>query len=345
MKHDKANQVYKDLTQQMITALREGVDGKWEPPWTTSAADVWRPINTLTEKPYTAGNRFILSMTSAMTGASAYWGTYKQWAQHSTHTLVCLAARKVPHLDKCMTTYSAPTRAGCELNECEMVSVRAGETAAATLLRPLFRKEMNETGLEVERLFGWAAFKVFNSNQVSGWTPPDMPERTLDGEADEVFEWAATIGAKVEQSPTCDTPALIPVYDKIQMPSIERWGEVDKLWSIMAHELTHWTGQPERLDRKLNHAMINKEPWDEQDRAFEELIAELGSVFTLSQMGRQATFRDDHLQYLSGWLTLLEGDPKAMWHAASKAQQASDYLISAHEAGLEPRASIMELVK
>jgi hypothetical protein len=39
--------------------------------------------------------------------------------------------------------------------------------------------------------------------------------------------------------------------------------------------------------------------------------------------------RDDHAQYVAGWLELLRGDPRAMFTAASKAQQAADWLYDA----------------
>ena len=83
----------------------------------------------------------------------------------------------------------------------------------------------------------------------------------------------------------------------------------------MLHELIHWTG-PE-VDR------------DKSEYAFEELVAELGSVFLCEhfQIGYKL---EHHASYLKSWLSALKDDPKYIYKAARLAEQAADYLVSAH---------------
>ena len=88
----------------------------------------------------------------------------------------------------------------------------------------------------------------------------------------------------------------------------------------MFHELTHWTGAKHRLDRNLADKDL--------DRAFEELIAEIGSALLCAHFGICATPREDHAQYLNHWISAIEDDSKVMFKAFSKAQKAVDYLIA-----------------
>ena len=62
--------------------------------------------------------------------------------------------------------------------------------------------------------------------------------------------------------------------------------------------------------------------------AAEELIAELGAAFTCAHLGLSTEPREDHAQYIQSWLRVLKADSKAIFTAASKAQQATDWLIA-----------------
>jgi antirestriction protein ArdC len=59
----------------------------------------------------------------------------------------------------------------------------------------------------------------------------------------------------------------------------------------------------------------------------EELIAELGSAYTMANLELELTPRQDHAKYIDSWLKVLKSDKRAIFTAASKAQQAADFLI------------------
>ncbi|SDL15265.1 hypothetical protein SAMN05421823_104508 [Catalinimonas alkaloidigena] len=63
----------------------------------------------------------------------------------------------------------------------------------------------------------------------------------------------------------------------------------------------------------------------------EELVAELGSAFLSAELGVSPQPRLDHAAYLSNWLTMLKGDKKAIFTAASKASQATRFLSKIQE--------------
>lgn len=105
------------------------------------------------------------------------------------------------------------------------------------------------------------------------------------------------------------------------MPPFRSFEENVAYYSTLAHEHTHWTAQSERCDRQLGKR------FGDNAYAAEELVAELGAAFLCAHLGLSASPREDHAQYIQSWLKVLRTDKRAIFTAASKAQQAADYLI------------------
>lgn len=295
------------ITNRIIRSIEKGDTGNWTPPW-ADGIDVWSPINPITGKRYTAGNRFYLGMIAWMQGYGQHWATYTQWASLSRHTPKCVEEQG-----------NRPKRAKCEQHGCELVSVRKGEKGTHAL-RPMIVTD-KATGEQIVK--GFRAYSVFAAQQVEGYTEPlpTLVEHTTDmaesiAEAD---EYARIVGARLEHSPTMGA-AYSPVLDQITMPDHDRWTQPDRYWAILVHEMVHWTGHPDRLARDLAH------PFGSEGYAKEELVAELGATFHLSHLGRANVWREDHVTYLEHWLKILRADPTALWSAAKDAERASKYL-------------------
>ena len=109
--------------------------------------------------------------------------------------------------------------------------------------------------------------------------------------------------------------------DYVQMPPLQAFKENVSYYSTLAHEHTHWTAKAGRCDRHLGKR------FGDHAYAAEELIAELGAAFTCAHLGLSTEPREDHAQYLQSWLRVLKADKRAIFTAASKAQQAADYLV------------------
>lgn len=60
-------------------------------------------------------------------------------------------------------------------------------------------------------------------------------------------------------------------------------------------------------------------------------VAELGAAFLCAELGVDLRPRADHAAYIGHWLSVLTGDKRAIFTAASHAQKAVDYLK-----GLQP---------
>ena len=58
-------------------------------------------------------------------------------------------------------------------------------------------------------------------------------------------------------------------------------------------------------------------------------MVELGAAFALAALGLAAEPRPDHARYVARWLDLLRADRRAVFTAASKAQAAADWLLTA----------------
>jgi antirestriction protein ArdC len=79
-------------------------------------------------------------------------------------------------------------------------------------------------------------------------------------------------------------------------------------------------GHETRLHRDLTHR------FGSAAYAAEELVAELGAAFLCAVLGLAVEPRADHAQYIQSWLKVLHEDTRAIFTAASKAQQAVDWL-------------------
>ncbi|MEI9996387.1 MAG: zincin-like metallopeptidase domain-containing protein [Rhizomicrobium sp.] len=114
--------------------------------------------------------------------------------------------------------------------------------------------------------------------------------------------------------------------DRIEMP-MRAWfvgtdtsSPLEAYYGVLLHELTHWTGASHRLGRDMGKR------FGSEAYAMEELVAEIGAAFACSALGVVSEPRLDHAAYVSTWLTVLKRDPKAIFTAASKAQEAFEYL-------------------
>jgi antirestriction protein ArdC len=86
------------------------------------------------------------------------------------------------------------------------------------------------------------------------------------------------------------------------------------------HELGHWTGAAQRLDRDLSGSLGSKK------YAQEELVAEITSTFVCASLGIVPTVR--HADYIGSWLEVVREDDRAIVRAASAASKAADYLLA-----------------
>lgn len=169
------------------------------------------------------------------------------------------------------------------------------------------------------RLLFTRGYSVFNAAQVDGYTPKvdesrPMPERIAQADA-----FFSSIGADLRHGG--NQAFYSPASDHIQMPPFPAFRDGVAYYSTLAHEHTHWTASAGRCNRELGKR------FGDHAYAAEELIAELGAAFTCAHLGLSTEPRSDHAAYLVSWVRVLKADKRAIFTAASKAQQACDWMV------------------
>jgi antirestriction protein ArdC len=185
-------------------------------------------------------------------------------------------------------------------------------------------KENKETGdIEFYACSKW--FNVFNINQVEGEgiaehinaiekakdINPDKPIPSAD-------QFIKMQLAKINH--TGDRAFYSPDLDRIVVPKFEHFTSATAYYSTLIHEHIHWTGHKDRLNRNLTGGFGSK-PY-----AFEELVAELGAVFTCNDICIDYDLQN-HANYLNNWIQVLQQDNKAFMKAAGLAQKATKHLL------------------
>ncbi len=163
------------------------------------------------------------------------------------------------------------------------------------------------------------SFTVFNAAQIDGLperylSPPPPPPWTPCEEAEDILIQA---GATLRHGG--NRAFYSPDEDFIQLPPAAYFPEAEGYYSTALHELTHWTGHPDRCNRPLGrrHGI--------DAYAFEELVAEMGAAFLCAHCRLPGQL--EHASYIDAWLSALRRDKKLIFVAAGKAQAAADYVL------------------
>jgi len=168
------------------------------------------------------------------------------------------------------------------------------------------------------------AYRIFNAEQIEGLAAdfylwPD-PRRDLGAAAvPELEAFLAATGAQIDSTEEPRAYYNLRI-DRMHMPLIATFHSAAGYYGTLAHELTHWTGAAQRLDR-FSH--FN----DRKAYSFEELVAEIGNCMLWVQLGLEPEF-DQSTAYGEGWLKALSEDNRAIFRAASEAQKAVDYIMA-----------------
>jgi antirestriction protein ArdC len=293
VKHDRQD-VYTRVTAQIIAELEKGVR-PWLKPWNAEhmAGKVACPLR-FNGQPYKGVNVVMLWASAAAQGFSApTWMTFNQAGELGAH-------------------------------------VKKGERGSLVVYADsITRTETGDDGKEIERdVFFMKGYTVFNAEQIEGLpahyyaaaTPPLDPERRIEA-ADSYF---ANTKATIRHGG--NMAYYSPGADYVQMPPYPAFKDAESYYATLAHEVTHWTRHPDRLDRDFGRRRFGDEGY-----AREELVAEIGSAFLCCELGLTPEPREDHAAYLGHWLKVLKADNRAIFQAATHAQKAADYLH-----GLQP---------
>ena len=168
-------------------------------------------------------------------------------------------------------------------------------------------------------------YNVFNACQIEGYEiKEDKTEKTQFEILKDCEDYVSNTNAKINHggngafySPSKD---IISIPLKENFISTETSTAKENYYSTLLHELVHWTGSKNRLDR------LKKTQFGSKEYAFEELVAETGSAILCSLLNVSSSPRVDHAKYLNYWIDLLEDKPRSIMTAFSQSSKAIDYL-------------------
>lgn len=168
------------------------------------------------------------------------------------------------------------------------------------------------------------AYHVFNACQIDGLPERYQPEQNSDHEQpayadrDRIEAWFARLPIKVQHHG--HEAWYSRTTDIIQLPPAELFDSYPDYAATRCHETIHATGHESRLNREFGKR------FGDQAYAFEELVAETGSLMIGSDLNLPGSMIDSHASYIKHWLDILKSDPTAILTAASKAEQAVNWL-------------------
>jgi antirestriction protein ArdC len=280
--------LYTRVTNSIIADLEKGIR-PWLTPWNAehAAGRITRPLR-VGGQPYKGINVMMLwASAMAQNFAAPIWMTFKQ---------------------------------AKELN----ANVRKGSKGSLVVYADrLTKTETTQDGQESERdIYFMKGYTVFNVEQIEGLPPhfytPAAPQLDPVQRIDAADLFFANTGADIRHGG--NQAYYAPTPDYVQMPPFVSFKDAESYYSTLAHEMTHWTRHPARLDRDFGRRKFGDEGY-----AREELVAEIGAAYLCCDLGITPEPRDDHATYLGHWLKVLKEDRRAIFQAAAHAQRAVDF--------------------
>jgi antirestriction protein ArdC len=279
--------IAEEITSRILEDLEKGVM-PWEKPW-KQGRGLPLSVNAQTGKHYRGINVLVL------------------WDE---------AVRK---------GYSSP--AWVTFNQAKALkgTVRKGEKGTGVVFykRLARTKRLNledEVLLEEQAFWVLRSYTVFNLDQVEGLDHLKPQVEAVEpfqaiGAADKVL---GESGARIFHSQG-DRAFYDRMGDFINLPMKENFKDPQAYYGVALHELTHWTGHPNRLHREFGKR------FGDQAYAFEELVAEMGAAFLCVSCGIPYTTR--HSDYIGDWVQVLKDHKRAIFTASAKAQAAMDFIL------------------
>jgi len=281
--------LYAETTARIVAALERGAP-PWVRPW--SRVDEAIPVNAHTRRPYRGVNFTLLSLEAEAQGYGVNrWLTYRhaqelggQVRQGEQGTpIVFWQLRKIGVVAEAFPEHDEPP-------------------VTPAKVYPLLR-----------------AYTVFNVAQIDGlgaqYTDTKAPTWEPEARGEELLLMS---GARFRHGGA--RAFYQPASDEIHLPPRAAFAEGAGYYNVALHELTHWTGHPERCNRSLSGR------FGDAAYAAEELIAEMGAAYLCAHCRIDGELR--HASYLESWLKVLRSDKRAIFTAATQAQRAADYVLA-----------------
>lgn len=288
----KKKPFHETVAEKLIEQLEQGT-APWQKPWNPGEFGSFLPYNPVTGNRYKGINALHLLSQDR---DDQRWMTYKQAAE------VGAQVRK------------GEKSTGIQYWKFTEEHIKKDDDG-----KPVLDGEGNpvKVVVKLERPRSFFA-TVFNAEQIDGlpplqkkaqtWNPIERAEGILTASGADIHHNG---GSRAFYRPLTDS---IHLPDKGQFPNAENY------YATALHELGHWTGHEDRLDRDLVH------PFGSEGYAKEELRAEIASMILGDELGIGHD-PSQHAAYVGSWIKTLKDDPMEIFRAAADAEKIQNYLI------------------
>ena len=292
---------YRKVAEQLIEQI-EGGTARWTQAWQPGEKSM--PRNVVTGNIYRGGNSVWLASVADQRGyGDERWGTYKQ---------VQSLGGQVRRAEKGSAILF------WQFESRKLARDRDGRPVLDEEDKPVYES----TPLDRPRCY---PYTVFNAEQCDGLPRREPRAGAYSWDAiEEAEKLLKQSGAMIENSGK--NRAYYDLRrDRIILPFKQQFPTGPAYYQTALHELGHWTGHPDRLNRTTLMKGI-EEGFASPHYAREELRAEISSMMTGDrlQLGHDPT---RHAAYVGSWIQALRDDPREIYRASQDAQVMSDYVL------------------
>ena len=283
------------ITDQMIALIEERKVGPWQKEWCANGVTLAgpnSPRNHVSPTVYKGVNVFTLAGRGF---SSPYWLTFKQLAKLGGNV--------------------------------------KGEKGTKILFFNWLLKDANDNVTKnpeeaVKKIPVWTHNTVFNQEQISGVTFPEIPAQASDKPQHEKIAAAEALLDGYKDGPSTvfggDRACYWPDKDRVNVPRFEDFTSPEAAYATRLHEEIHGTGHTSRLNRP---EVMTPTSYGTDMYSREELVAELGASYLSSITGCWTDkVKLNSAAYLHHWLEALKADPKLLITAGSQANKAAEYI-------------------
>ncbi|MDE0100847.1 MAG: zincin-like metallopeptidase domain-containing protein [Bryobacterales bacterium] len=293
---------FQKVAESLVKEIERGT-APWVQAWEPGVKIL--PYNVKTGKTYRGGNSVFLASEASKRGfGDERWGTYRQIQE--------------------MGGQVRKGERGCAILFWQFEGRRlARDENGKPVLDESDRPVYESVRLRSPRVY---RYTVFNAEQATGL--PDRPDRAPGG-----YEWdrhqdadrvIGASGASIRHSGQ-NVAAYDMAMDRITLPFKHQYPTAAGYYQSALHEMGHWTGHPDRLNRTTLLQGMRQGPRSSA-YAREELRAEISSMIT----GDRLSLGHDpkrSANYVGAWVTRLRKDPLEVYRASRDAQHMSDFLL------------------
>lgn len=298
----KPESAFKDINNKLLEELKKG-NLIFRQPWKNGVViktKTYGPQNYETQRPYTGGNAFYISITNLLNKTNYNFFLTKKQIQNR----------------------------GFKLKE-KAISFPVSAFIINKKIETVKDKEGNENEVEyTEKGVIW--YNVYPIEAIENFEPIKRKPKNEDTFKEEVIVDAEIIIENMPKKPQIkhggSSAFYTPSGDYVQMPVKKAFHKIQEYYSTLYHELVHSTGHKTRLNRDFSGRKGDK------NYAFEELIAEIGAAYLCGVTNLDYYTLNNSAAYLKSWakkLTIeINEDPSFLKRAVFKAAKAANYIIS-----------------